>query len=62
MNVITIFERQVIPYQALGLQGSDPLLESLDHLNQNVGKELIRLERNGLRALQYVGVFNRLGV
>lgn len=58
---ITIFERQTIPYQALGLQNNDPLLESLDCLNQNAGKELIRLERKGLRALQYVGVIQAAG-
>ncbi len=57
-STITIFERQAIPYQALGLQNNDPLLESLDRLNQNAGKELIRLERKELRALQYVGVIS----
>lgn len=60
-NPITIFERQVFPYQALGLQSNDPFLESLDRLNQSAGKELIRLERKGLRALQYVGVIQAAG-
>jgi 5-methylcytosine-specific restriction enzyme subunit McrC len=58
---ITIFERHAIPYQALGLQSNDPFLESLDRLNQSAGKELIRLERKGLRALQYVGVIQAAG-
>jgi 5-methylcytosine-specific restriction enzyme subunit McrC len=55
-SVITLFERQTIPYQSLGLTANDPLLEILDRLNQNSGKELIRLERKGLRATQFVGV------
>ena len=60
-NVITLFERQTIPYQALGLTANDPLLEILDRLNQNSGKELIRLERKGLRATQFVGVIQAGG-
>jgi 5-methylcytosine-specific restriction enzyme subunit McrC len=55
-SVITLFERQTISYQALGLTANDPLLEILERLNQNSGKELIRLERKGLRATQFVGV------
>ena len=60
-NVITLFERQFIPYQALGLTANDPLLEILDRVNQNCGKELIRLERKGLRATQFVGVIQAGG-
>lgn len=60
-SVITLFERQTVPYQALGLTANDPLLEILDHLNQNAGKELIRLERKGLRATQFVGVIQAGG-
>lgn len=55
-NVITLFERQFIPYQALGLTANDPLLEILDRVNQNCGNELICLDRKGLRATQFVGV------
>jgi hypothetical protein len=55
-NLITIFERQVISYQTLGLKANDPSLATLDRLNQSSGKELIRLERNRLRATQFVGV------
>lgn len=44
-NVITLFERQAIPYPALGMTANDPLLETIDRLNQNAGKELIRLDR-----------------
>ena len=55
-SLITIFERQTIPYQALGLTANDPFLETLDRLNKSAGKELIRLERKGLRAMQFVGV------
>lgn len=60
-NVITLFERQTIPYPALGLAANDPLLETLDRLNQNAGKELIRLERKGVRTTQYVGVIQAGG-
>ena len=60
-NVITLFERQAIPYPTLGLAANDPLLETLDRLNQNAGKELIRLERKGLRTTQYVGVIQAGG-
>ena len=55
-RVITLFERQAIPYPVLDLTANDPLLETIDRLNQNAGKELIRLERKGLRTTQYVGV------
>ena len=61
-NVITLFERQTIPYQSLGLTASDPLLEIMERLNQNSGKELIRLERKGLRATQFVGVIQAGGI
>ena len=54
-SLITLFERQTIPYQALGLTDNDPFLETLDRLNKSAGKELIRLERKGLRATQFVG-------
>ncbi len=60
-NVITLFERQTVTYQALGLTANDPLLEILDRLNQNSEKELIRLERKGLRATQFVGVIQAGG-
>ena len=55
-RLITLFERQAISYQALGVKPDDPLLESVDRLNQSSGNELIRLERKGLRAMQFVGV------
>ncbi len=55
-SVITLFERQAVSYQALGLAANDPFLEILDRLNQSSGRELIRLERAGLRATQFVGV------
>jgi 5-methylcytosine-specific restriction enzyme subunit McrC len=55
-NIITLFERQANTYQSLGLAANDPLLETMDQLNQSAGKELIQLERKGLRATQYVGV------
>ncbi len=55
-KVVTLFEHQTILYQSLGLPANDPLLDTLDRLNQSAGKELIQLERNGLRATQYVGV------
>jgi 5-methylcytosine-specific restriction enzyme subunit McrC len=55
-NLITLFERQAILFQSLELPANDPLLNALDRLNQSAGKELIQLERNGLRATQYVGV------
>lgn len=60
-SVTTLFERQTISYQALGLTANDPLLEILERLNQNSGKELIRLERKGLRATQFVGVIQAGG-
>lgn len=55
-DVITLFERQLIPYQNLGLTANDPLLEILDRINQNSEKELVHLERKGLRTTQFVGV------
>src|SRR5688572_16804906 len=55
-KLITIFERQSVSYEELGLTANDPLLEALDILNTNSGNELIRIERNGLRAKQFVGV------
>lgn len=55
-SFITIFERQAVSYQTLGLTANDPLLESLERLNQQEGRELIRLERSKLRATQFVGV------
>jgi len=55
-NLITLFERQAISFENLGLPADDPLLDILDRLNQNAGNELIQLERKGLRATQFVGV------
>lgn len=55
-RVITLFEQQAVPYHALGLSSSDPLLEVLERINQDQGKEIIRLERKALRTFQYVGV------
>jgi 5-methylcytosine-specific restriction enzyme subunit McrC len=55
-SLITLFERQAIPYQALGLPVNDPLLDTLDRLNKSSDRELIRLEHKGLRATQFVGV------
>lgn len=55
-RLITIFERQAVSFQALGLTANDPFFETLDRLNQSSGRELIRLERNKLRATQFVGV------
>jgi 5-methylcytosine-specific restriction enzyme subunit McrC len=55
-SIVSIFERQIVPYQTLGLTSNDPFLEILDRLNTSSGKELIQLERKGLRATQLVGV------
>jgi 5-methylcytosine-specific restriction enzyme subunit McrC len=55
-KLITIFERQTATYEELGLTANDPLLEALDNLNRSSGSELIRIERGGLRAKQFVGV------
>ena len=55
-NPITLFEQQSVPYQILGLQGDDPLFGIIERLNQSAGIQLIRLERNELRATQFVGV------
>lgn len=55
-RLFTLFEQQSVTYQALGLSANDPLLDALDRLNQKAGCELVRLERSGLRATQYVGV------
>jgi 5-methylcytosine-specific restriction enzyme subunit McrC len=60
-RTITLFERQLIPYQTLGLTNNHALLESLDRLNQSSGRDLVRLERNGLRATQFVGVIQADG-
>lgn len=60
-SVITLFEHRTVPYQALGLEVSDPLFEALERLNINSGKELIRLERKGLTATQFVGVIQAAG-
>jgi 5-methylcytosine-specific restriction enzyme subunit McrC len=56
VNVMTLFERQSIPYETLGLAAGDPLLDTLDQLNQRQGKEIIGLERRKIRATQHVGV------
>lgn len=55
-NIITLFEQRAYPYPVRGITASDPLLEILDRLNQNAGKEFIRLERKGIRTTQFVGV------
>jgi 5-methylcytosine-specific restriction enzyme subunit McrC len=54
--MITLFEHQSLPYQNSQLSANDPLVEMLDRLNQSAGRELVRLERKGLRATQFVGV------
>lgn len=51
---ITLFEQQKVSYQELGISPSDPLLDTLEKINQQA--EIIRLERKGIRALQHVGV------
>lgn len=55
-HVITLFERQSIPYEYLGVKPHDPLLELLEKIIQSSGNELLTLERKALRANQYVGV------
>jgi 5-methylcytosine-specific restriction enzyme subunit McrC len=55
-NIITLFERQSIPYQSLRLEDNDPLFEILDRLNQSAGIELIQLGRKEIQATQFVGV------
>ncbi len=60
-SLITLFERQAVSYQVLGLTANDPFLETLERLNQSSGRELIRLERNRLRATQFVGVIQAGG-
>jgi len=62
-NLINLFEQQYISYQALGLPINDPFLEVLERLNLSAGIEIVRLERKGFRATQFVGVIqagNRL--
>lgn len=60
-GVISLFEQQKISYEALGLSANDPFLEILDRINKNADKELLQLERTGLRATQFVGVIQAGG-
>jgi 5-methylcytosine-specific restriction enzyme subunit McrC len=56
MPVITLFEHQYRSYDELGLGLTRPLLEGIDQLNQNVGRDLVILHRKGIKATQFVGV------
>lgn len=51
---ITLFEHRFVSYEGLDMPPTDPLWEAVEWINK--GTEIIRLERKGIRALQYVGV------
>ena len=55
-GVIRLYEHQFMRYDALGLPPGAPALDVLERLNQSARREIIRLERTGLRALGLVGV------
>lgn len=59
-KTLTLFEQRNIEYSQLGLLPEDPLIEALDHLNKQSGRELITLERKSLRTTQFVGVIKVL--
>jgi len=56
-GVATLFEHQTRGYAELGWSPVHPMIRSLDTLNRAAGHEVVRLERSGIRALEYVGVF-----
>jgi 5-methylcytosine-specific restriction enzyme subunit McrC len=55
---VTLFEHDRLSYQALGLPVDHPRLEQLQRFNAAAGVEYITLERQGIRAHQYVGVID----
>jgi 5-methylcytosine-specific restriction enzyme subunit McrC len=56
MPSIMLFEHQYRSFLELGINAGHPMLESLDQLNQNTGRELVVLLRKGIKATQFVGV------
>jgi len=34
---LTLFEHEFIPYKNLGINPDNPLLDAIDHLNENAG-------------------------
>ncbi len=59
-RVVTLFEHQYISYERLGITAIkaslQAVLDELERLNTFVGREILRLERKGLRAGSVVGV------
>jgi hypothetical protein len=62
LAVITLFERQAVPYEILGITSGDSILDSLDQLNQRSGQTIIELERRKIRARNVRGYKTWLGM
>ncbi|MBE0410926.1 MAG: hypothetical protein IBX69_14495 [Anaerolineales bacterium] len=56
MPSITMFEHQYRTFHELGINADHHLMEGLDQLNQNTGRDLVVLLRKGIKATQFVGV------
>jgi len=56
MTTITLFEHQTRSYTDLGWGHDDPVLESLDQLNQSSKIEIVHLGRKQIQATHNVGV------
>jgi 5-methylcytosine-specific restriction enzyme subunit McrC len=59
-RAVTLFEHQYISYERLGIiaqkTSQQAVLDELERLNTSAGREILRLERKGLRAGSVVGV------
>jgi 5-methylcytosine-specific restriction enzyme subunit McrC len=58
METITFFEYDFKSFDVLGLERSHSIFQNLDQFNKSQAIEYIRIEHNGLRAMQYVGVIS----
>lgn len=54
-KVVTLFEYEYLPYRELGLHANHPYVLRLTEMNERAEREIIRLERGGIRATQFVG-------
>jgi len=55
-QAIRLFEQESIPYSSIGLKADDPILVALDNVRTSNGGKVFSLERDYLRATNYVGV------
>jgi 5-methylcytosine-specific restriction enzyme subunit McrC len=55
-TTITLFEHQFRSFTEMDMDSEHPLILGIEQLNQSQGKDLVILQRKGIKATQFVGV------